>query len=667
MSKEENTTQIYMDENASIRRVLRESGVGEWSEILESNGVGTIRDLRKVKYTELVQYGITEFEPRRKIFELIKKINTSSAAETGYKRTPLQNRVRDISQMGIHLPVLEREADARESKEGRDAARAQDAGRSAEQRSGEKPLGRVSVLKEGYVSPNSPGSWKKKRDLVEEIMEEAENSIVEETQTDISEESQLQSATDQTGFSDTWQGQEAEGEEQHGEMSSISIGAEKTGRIVVAVRKRPIRKGEEKDVIKIEGSTVNLTERKLKVDLTPYTELHSFAFDRAFSEYSTTQELYRTCIKELVAHALRGGSSTCIAYGQTGSGKTYTMLDERSGIIPQAMQDLLVQGVEVSFCEIYGNQLYDLLEDRKKIFAREKDGVVSIVGIAEKRVRTMDDAMQLVRDGLACRMTGRTGANNNSSRSHALFRVRTAQGICTFVDLAGSERGSERGGEQHILIKREGAEINKSLLALKECIRAMDRSAAHLPFRHSKLTQVLKESLIGDSKCCILATVSPEETSAEHSLNTLRYAFRIKEIGTRGENGVEKEEIREGSRDGSREGGREGGRDGGRDSGRDIIRDGGKDGIRDIVRDNGREIKPQIKEDIRGAVLSSSHETGNRTGQTGTRRTSLENTRKLEVQQALAAVAARIARESDPNALEALKESLINLAHYKNR
>ena len=127
---------------------------------------------------------------------------------------------------------------------------------------------------------------------------------------------------------------------------------------------------------------------------------------------------------------------------------------------------------------------------------------------------------------------GATGANSDSSRSHAIFQIvlKTAddqlQGKLSFIDLAGSERGADRGDSDN-KTRMEGAEINKSLLALKECIRALDQVSRHTPFRQSKLTQVLKDSFLGDSRTCMIATISPNTSNSEHSLNTLRYADRF--------------------------------------------------------------------------------------------------------------------------------------------
>jgi hypothetical protein len=134
-------------------------------------------------------------------------------------------------------------------------------------------------------------------------------------------------------------------------------------------------------------------------------------------------------------------------------------------------------------------------------------------------------------------LKGSTGANEKSSRSHAILQLtlkspdgQDFQGRFTFIDLAGSERGADRKSAERE-VRLEGAEINKSLLALKECIRAIDQDSSHLPFRQSKLTQVLKESFLGQCQTCMIATVSPTANNFEHTVNTLRYADRVKELG----------------------------------------------------------------------------------------------------------------------------------------
>jgi kinesin family protein 2/24 len=197
--------------------------------------------------------------------------------------------------------------------------------------------------------------------------------------------------------------------------------------------------------------------------------------------------------------------------------------------------------VYVSFYEIYCGKLYDLLNERKHLHAREnaKSNVI-IVGLREHLVGSVQELLDTIEGGLIERTTGITGANADSSRSHAILQVclrkghasgrPTEHGKISFIDLAGSERGADVQ-EQDRQTRIDGAEINKSLLALKECIRAMDQEHNHTPFRGSKLTQVLKDSFVGE--CCrtvMIANVAPNSNAVEHSLNTLRYAYRVKEL-----------------------------------------------------------------------------------------------------------------------------------------
>lgn len=192
------------------------------------------------------------------------------------------------------------------------------------------------------------------------------------------------------------------------------------------------------------------------------------------------------------------------------------------------------------------SQVFDLLADKQKLRVLE-DGKqqVQVVGLTEKVVDSVEEVLKLIQHGNAARTSGQTSANANSSRSHAVFQIvlrpmgsSKIHGKFSFIDLAGNERGVDTSSADR-QTRMEGAEINKSLLALKECIRAlgkqsMGKQSAHLPFRVSKLTQVLRDSFIGEkSKTCMIAMISPGLSSCEHTLNTLRYADRVKELVVR--------------------------------------------------------------------------------------------------------------------------------------
>ncbi|CAH8608306.1 unnamed protein product [Schistosoma bovis] len=333
--------------------------------------------------------------------------------------------------------------------------------------------------------------------------------------------------------------------------------------ICVCVRKRPMNKKElgrrEIDVITVPNKQhVLVHEPKTKVDLTKYLENQQFRFDYAFDDTSDNELVYRYTAKPLVECIFQRGMATCFAYGQTGSGKTHTMGGEfhargqqncSNGIYALAAADVFDLNtttyrnenlrIVATFFEIYSGKVFDLLNKKAKLRVLEDaKGQVQIVGLREEEVNSVDCVLKLLQHGAHIRTSGQTSANQHSSRSHAVFQLILKKqstgkihGKFSLIDLAGNERGVDTSSsDRHT--RMEGAEINKSLLALKECIRALGRRGAHLPFRASKLTQVLRDSFIGDrSRTCMIAMISPGMSSCEHTLNTLRYADRVKELG----------------------------------------------------------------------------------------------------------------------------------------
>ncbi|XP_066037289.1 kinesin-like protein KIF2A isoform X2 [Chamaea fasciata] len=332
-------------------------------------------------------------------------------------------------------------------------------------------------------------------------------------------------------------------------------------RICVCVRKRPLNKKEtlmkDLDVITIPSKDVVMVhEPKQKVDLTRYLENQTFRFDYAFDDTAPNEMVYRFTARPLVETIFERGMATCFAYGQTGSGKTHTMggdfsgknQDCSKGIYALAARDVFLMlkkpnykklelQVYATFFEIYSGKVFDLLNRKTKLRVLE-DGKqqVQVVGLQEREVKCVEDVLKLIEVGNSCRTSGQTSANAHSSRSHAVFQIILRRkgklhGKFSLIDLAGNERGADTSSADR-QTRLEGAEINKSLLALKECIRALGRNKPHTPFRASKLTQVLRDSFIGEnSRTCMIATISPGMASCENTLNTLRYANRVKEFG----------------------------------------------------------------------------------------------------------------------------------------
>uniref|UniRef100_A0A674EZF4 Kinesin-like protein n=1 Tax=Salmo trutta TaxID=8032 RepID=A0A674EZF4_SALTR len=294
-------------------------------------------------------------------------------------------------------------------------------------------------------------------------------------------------------------------------------------RICVCVRKRPLNKKEltirDLDVITIPSKDVVMVhEPKQKVDLTRYLENQTFRFDYAFDDSTTNEMVYRFTARPLVETIFERGMATCFAYGQTGSGKTHTMggdfsgknQDCSKGIYALAARDVFVMlkkpcyrkldlQVYATFFEIYSGKVFDLLNGKAKLRVLE-DGKqqVQVVGLHERDVKCTEDVLKLIEVGNSCRTSGQTSANAHSSRSHAVFQIILRRkgkmhGKFSLIDLAGNERGADTSSADR-QTRLEGAEINKSLLALK------------------------------------IATISPGMTSCENTLNTLRYANRVKEL-----------------------------------------------------------------------------------------------------------------------------------------
>ncbi|CAN4094933.1 unnamed protein product [Withania somnifera] len=339
-------------------------------------------------------------------------------------------------------------------------------------------------------------------------------------------------------------------------------------KIKVVVRKRPLNKKEvarkEDDIVTVsENDRLTVHEPKLKVDLTAYVEKHEFCFDAVLDEYVTNDQVYRATVEPIIPTIFQRTKATCFAYGQTGSGKTYTMqplplraAEDLVRLLHQPMYCSQQFKLWLSFFEIYGGKLFDLLGDRRKLCMRE-DGrqQVCIVGLQEFEVSDVQIVKEYIERGNAARSTGSTGANEESSRSHAILQLTVKKhnevkesrrnndvneskggkvvGKISFIDLAGSERGADTTDNDR-QTRIEGAEINKSLLALKECIRALDNDQIHIPFRGSKLTEVLRDSFVGNSRTVMISCISPNAGSCEHTLNTLRYADRVKSLSKSG-------------------------------------------------------------------------------------------------------------------------------------
>ncbi|XP_046563790.1 kinesin-like protein KIF11-B [Haliotis rubra] len=349
---------------------------------------------------------------------------------------------------------------------------------------------------------------------------------------------------------------------------------EKNQNIQVAVRCRPINGIEKKQgsyaVVDTNGDKKEVT---VKERLGVSTHTKTFTFDHVFPPHCKQLDVYHSIVTPIVDEVLQGYNCTVFAYGQTGTGKTFTMEGDRSddpnisweddplaGIIPRTMYHIFEKlqnqevefSVRVSFLELYNEELFDLLgssEDPLRLRIYEdstKKGSVIISGLEDVVVRNKDEVYAILERGASRRQTAATLMNATSSRSHSVFSVtihikeNTVEGEellktgkLYLVDLAGSENIGRSGAVDKRA--REAGNINQSLLTLGRVITALVEHAPHVPYRESKLTRLLQDSLGGRTKTSIIATISPASCNLEETLSTLDYAHRAKNITNRPE------------------------------------------------------------------------------------------------------------------------------------
>jgi len=296
-----------------------------------------------------------------------------------------------------------------------------------------------------------------------------------------------------------------------------------------------------------------------------------FTYDGIFGPTSTQVDVYNTVVSPLLKEVIAGYNCTVFVYGQTGTGKTYTMegshidnlnwqSDTSAGIIPRCLSHLfdelqLLENqqyiVRVNFLELYNEELFDLLTDDKDVSSKiklyedmTKKGSVIIHGLEEVTVHNKAEIYRILEKGSKRRQTAATILNSNSSRSHSVFSItiHTKENTSGSVELLKTARlnlvdlaGSENVGKTGAIDKRETKCINQSLLTLGRVITALVEKAPHIPYRESKLTRLLQESLGGRTKTSIIATVSSASDNLEETLSTLDYAHRAKNITNRPE------------------------------------------------------------------------------------------------------------------------------------
>ncbi|KRK06078.1 uncharacterized protein Dyak_GE16938, isoform B [Drosophila yakuba] len=335
------------------------------------------------------------------------------------------------------------------------------------------------------------------------------------------------------------------------------MSSEDSSSVAVALRVRPLVQSE------LDRGCRIAVERS--ADGAPQVRVNrneSYTYNHVFDINDTQKDLFETCVRDKMKKLLHGYNVTILAYGQTGSGKTYTMgtafngvLDDHAGVIPRAVHDIFQAIAEMredfrfavtcSYVELYQEQFYDLFSSQKRekatVDIREVQNRVVMPGLTELAVNSAQEVTDHLMRGSAGRAVAATAMNETSSRSHAIFtltlvatKLDSKQAVTTsrfnLVDLAGSERCSKTlaSGDRF----KEGVNINKGLLALGNVINALGsgQTAGYIPYRQSKLTRLLQDSLGGNSITLMIACVSPADYNVAETLSTLRYADRALQI-----------------------------------------------------------------------------------------------------------------------------------------
>ncbi|KAL2085638.1 hypothetical protein ACEWY4_018958 [Coilia grayii] len=315
-----------------------------------------------------------------------------------------------------------------------------------------------------------------------------------------------------------------------------------------------------------DGQSINVRQRRDSKRGVVNNQLCSWSFRLSGVLHDVSQEdVYNTVAHNVVIGALEGYNGTIMCFGQTGAGKTYTMTGanesyKQRGIIPRAIQQVFSEvenrnsssfTVHLSYLEIYNETLVDLLSSvggtrpgpAGLAVVEEARGGVSVKGLSLHPVHNEEEALNLLFEGEMNRIIGSHGMNKNSSRSHCIFTIYIESRSRTYsqaryitsklnlVDLAGSERLGKTGSEGQM--QKEAMSINRSLSFLEQAILALaDRRREHVPFRQSKLTHALRDSLGGNCKTVLVANVYGEAAQIEETLSTLRFASRMKCVKT---------------------------------------------------------------------------------------------------------------------------------------
>lgn len=339
----------------------------------------------------------------------------------------------------------------------------------------------------------------------------------------------------------------------HSIISRSGYAGSHSGNVKVICRFRPVSEKEKEQTKGMCADFIDYCQVAIKTthDLNTYR----FSFDRIFAPTANQQDVFDLAARPIIDSVLEGFNGTIFAYGQTSSGKTFTMMGDlgseiNEGIIPRMVQHVFNHIsnspeyeyiVKVSMMEIYMERVRDLIETNRVNLNIREDKIKGnfVDELSEHYVSSEEEVMEFVRVGSSNRTTAYTNMNDSSSRSHTILQLTikssnindltTRTGKLFLVDLAGSEKIAKTGATG--LTLDEAKNINKSLTTLGMVINSLtDEKSTHVPYRESKVTRILQESLGGNAKTCLIITCSPSSHNDLETLSTLRFGMRAKKI-----------------------------------------------------------------------------------------------------------------------------------------
>ena len=278
-----------------------------------------------------------------------------------------------------------------------------------------------------------------------------------------------------------------------------------------------------------------MIQKKKKAYHNNYLVNHKYKFDKVFDDLTINAELYNYVSIQILRSMMKHQKNvTFYVYGQTGSGKTHTLLGKEgseAGFLDMILSDMIeIDGkVKVSALEIYNNKCYDILNNRNQITQQENYSKQFVFPYLENNLTSIQEIKSLKSIISKNRKTGVSGQNDTSSRSHLLLNIQFFGKTLRLLDLAGCEKAKASICKNKKEFKENG-EINQSLFALKECIRALVQKKTHIPFRRSELTKILKQSFESSCMTYVMGTISQNPVHVHTTLDVMNYIVDMKKI-----------------------------------------------------------------------------------------------------------------------------------------